>query len=67
MVSELLKDYFSLVSRSDTSESHLSFLHETVKDFEVHKIALDCIKSGESPVMNGKCLNILWFCVLYQK
>uniref|UniRef100_A0A3P9ICE4 Kinesin-like protein n=1 Tax=Oryzias latipes TaxID=8090 RepID=A0A3P9ICE4_ORYLA len=38
--------------RSDTSESRLSFLHETVKDFEVHKIALDCIKSGESPVMN---------------
>ncbi|XP_049435152.1 uncharacterized protein LOC125890520 [Epinephelus fuscoguttatus] len=31
----------------------LSLLQETVKEHEVSQLALDCIKTGESPVING--------------
>lgn len=40
--------------RSHENKSSLSLLQETVREYEVTQMALDCIKSGESPVMNGK-------------
>ncbi|GAA6220911.1 kinesin-like protein KIN-14I isoform X1 [Lates japonicus] len=38
--------------RSDEYESSLSLLQETVREYEVSQMALDCIKTGESPVTN---------------
>ncbi|XP_041855493.1 kinesin-like protein KIN-14I [Melanotaenia boesemani] len=37
---------------SDDNESSLSVLQETLREFEVCQIALECIKSGESPAIN---------------
>ncbi|MED6238983.1 hypothetical protein ATANTOWER_000251 [Ataeniobius toweri] len=39
-------------NQEGSDESSLSFLQETLREHEVCQIALDCIKSGESPVMN---------------
>ncbi|XP_074495908.1 putative LOC110439812 homolog [Sebastes fasciatus] len=36
----------------DEYESSLSSLQETVRGYEVSQLALDCIKTGESPVIN---------------
>ncbi|XP_044053142.1 kinesin-like protein KIN-14I isoform X2 [Siniperca chuatsi] len=36
----------------DEYESSLSVLQETVRGYEVSQLALDCIKTGESPVIN---------------
>ncbi|KAM4579165.1 uncharacterized protein V3H82_008440 [Fundulus diaphanus] len=41
-------------SHESSDESRLSFLQATVREQEVCQIALDCIKSGESPVINGE-------------
>ncbi|XP_050930844.1 uncharacterized protein si:dkey-96l17.6 [Lates calcarifer] len=38
--------------RSDEYESSLSLLQETMREYEVSQMALDCIKTGESPVTN---------------
>ncbi|XP_072243166.1 uncharacterized protein [Leuresthes tenuis] len=39
---------------SDKYDSSLSVLQETVREYEVCQIALDCIKSGDNPAINGK-------------
>ncbi|XP_067376493.1 uncharacterized protein si:dkey-96l17.6 [Channa argus] len=36
---------------SDEYESILSLLQETVREYEISQIALDCLKTGESPVI----------------
>nr|XP_046242842.1 kinesin-like protein KIN-14E [Scatophagus argus] len=36
----------------DECESSLSLLRETVRGYEVSRLALDCIKTGESPLIN---------------
>uniref|UniRef100_A0A671W4L5 Si:dkey-96l17.6 n=1 Tax=Sparus aurata TaxID=8175 RepID=A0A671W4L5_SPAAU len=38
--------------RLDEYESSLTLLQETVRGFEVSQLALDCIKTGESPEIN---------------
>lgn len=50
---------FLIFHRSEKYKSNLSLLQETVREIEVCQIALGCIKSGESPAMNGKY--ILYF------
>ena len=42
------------IFRSAEYESRLSLLQETVREYEVSQLALDCIKTGESPLVNGK-------------
>lgn len=49
---------FLLLLRLDEYESSLTLLQETVRGFEVSQLALDCIKTGESPEINGK-INII--------
>uniref|UniRef100_A0A3Q1CC97 Kinesin-like protein n=1 Tax=Amphiprion ocellaris TaxID=80972 RepID=A0A3Q1CC97_AMPOC len=44
---------------SDEYESRLSLLEETVREYEVCQIALDCIKSGESSVANDSAISEL--------
>lgn len=39
--------------RSYEYESSLSLLQERVREYEVSQMALDSIKTGESPVTNG--------------
>lgn len=47
-------NYVIPLSSSDESRSSLSLLQETVREYEVAQLALDYIKTGESPVIKGK-------------
>ncbi|XP_037834484.1 kinesin-like protein KIN-14E [Kryptolebias marmoratus] len=46
------KDEEKTADQEGSSESSLTFLQETVREYEVCQIALDCIRSGESPATN---------------
>lgn len=39
-----------------SNESSVTFLQETVREYEVCQIALDCLRSGEIPETNGKLI-----------